>query len=59
MINVAKILSKNFPQVRVDFYLVNNKLYFGEMTFTAAAGRLKSISKDFLLEMGNMVAIPK
>lgn len=33
MIEIAEILSKNMPHVRVDFYEVNGKLYFGELTF--------------------------
>ena len=33
MIDAAEILSKPFPFVRVDFYVVNSKLVFGEMTF--------------------------
>ncbi|WP_350022544.1 ATP-grasp fold amidoligase family protein [Turicibacter sanguinis] len=38
MKDLAKRLSENIPFVRVDFYEVNNKLYFGEMTFYPAAG---------------------
>lgn len=30
---LAEKLSKGIPQVRVDFYEVNGKVYFGEMTF--------------------------
>lgn len=33
MIEFSKILSKDIPHVRVDFYEVNGKLYFGEITF--------------------------
>lgn len=33
MIEFSKILSKDIPHVRVDFYDVNGKLYFGEITF--------------------------
>jgi hypothetical protein len=33
MIELAAILSEGFPHVRVDFYYVNGKIYFGEMTF--------------------------
>lgn len=32
MKELAAILSKGFPQLRVDFYEVNGKLYFGELT---------------------------
>lgn len=38
MIEKAKILSKDFLFVRVDFYEVENHLYFGEMTFTPSSG---------------------
>ena len=34
----AEILSKPFPFVRVDFYVENETIIFGEMTFTPAAG---------------------
>lgn len=30
---LARKLAKNIPHVRVDFYEINNQLYFGELTF--------------------------
>lgn len=36
MIEVSKKLSSAFEFVRMDYYVVNDKLYFGEMTFTPA-----------------------
>ena len=38
MIEASKRLSLPFEFVRVDFYCVGGKLYFGEMTFTPAGG---------------------
>lgn len=38
MIEVAAKLSKDFTYVRVDLYSINNKIYFGELTFTPANG---------------------
>lgn len=38
MLKLSKKLSKIFTEVRVDFYFVNNKIYFGELTFTDGAG---------------------
>ncbi|MBO1930012.1 hypothetical protein J4731_25605 [Providencia rettgeri] len=38
MKNIAFKLSQDFDYVRVDLYLVNNKIYFGEMTFTPGSG---------------------
>lgn len=38
LLEISKKLSKPFPFVRCDFYIVNKKIYFGEMTFTPAGG---------------------
>ena len=37
MINYAEHLSEPFPFVRVDFYYIENKIIFGEMTFVPSA----------------------
>lgn len=37
-IEYAERLSKDFPFVRVDLYIIGDKIYFGELTFTPAAG---------------------
>lgn len=33
MVDLARKLSKGIPHVRVDFYIINNQIYFWEMTF--------------------------
>ena len=38
MIQLAEKLAAQFSYVRVDLYEVNNQIYFGELTFTPAAG---------------------
>lgn len=38
MKHLAAILSKGTPQLRVDFYEVDGKVYFGEMTFFHCSG---------------------
>lgn len=55
MLDAAKRLSEGFPEVRVDFYEVNGKLYFGELTFTSNRGCQDFFTKEFLLEMGSLV----
>ena len=55
MINAARVLAKGFPVVRVDFYEVGDKLYFGEMTFTAAGGFHTFHSQEFQLEIGKKI----
>lgn len=38
MIDIAEKLSRDIPFVRVDLYDVNNRIFFGEMTFFPASG---------------------
>lgn len=38
MIELAEKISKSFNQIRVDFYEVNGKIYFGELTFYHMSG---------------------
>ena len=47
---VCDKLSEDFNYVRVDLYLFNEKIYFGELTFTSGAGfsHFKPESKDLL-----------
>ena len=58
MLDAAAKLSKGFPQVRVDFYEVDWKLYFGEMTFTSSAGMNGFYTTEFLLELGRLTKLP-
>lgn len=57
MIEYAAILGKDFEQVRVDFYEIDGNVYFGEMTFTSAAGRDNDYTDAALLEMGQMIKL--
>lgn len=59
MLEIAKKLSTDFDFVRVDFYEINGKPIIGELTFTPNAGRLRSISQDFLNELGQKLIINK
>lgn len=50
MIEIAELFAKEIPFIRVDFYEINNKLYFGEFTFYPAGGFEKFESDgDYLL----------
>ncbi len=59
MLEVASILSKGFPEVRVDFYEVNEKLYFGELTFASICGRMNVYTQEYLEELGRQCVLPK
>ncbi|MDX9694341.1 MAG: ATP-grasp fold amidoligase family protein [Bacteroidales bacterium] len=56
MIELAKILSKEIPQVRVDFYDIDGKPYFGEMTFTSGFG---VFSEDYYNYLGSKIDLSK
>ncbi len=57
MLEAASILSKGFPQVRVDLYEVDGKAYFGELTFTSNAGFNNFYTEEFLRELGSQVIL--
>ena len=38
MVKLAEKLSEGFSHVRVDFYNLDGRIYFGEMTFTNSSG---------------------
>lgn len=40
MVDLAEILSNGIPFLRVDFYNVNGRIYFGELTFYPASGMI-------------------
>jgi len=48
MKQACKELASQFPFVRMDFYEVNGKLYFGEFTFTPAALGSGSLSQEIM-----------
>ena len=57
MIEVAGNLSKGLPEARIDFYIVDGKLYFGEITLTSMYGRMDFYTKEYLIELGNQVSL--
>lgn len=57
MLKVAKTLAKPFPQVRVDLYNIDGKIYFGETTFTSLGGMMNFFTEDFLTKAGDKIDI--
>lgn len=57
MLDMAENLSKDFPFVRVDFFLANNRYYFAELTFTPSAGMMPFNPDKYDLEWGDMLDI--
>ena len=57
MIYLSKVLSKGLKHVRVDFYEVDGKVYFGEMTFFDGSGFDKIEPEIWDYKLGNMLNI--
>lgn len=58
MIELSKKLSSGFPHARVDFYYIDNRIIFGEITFFHQSGMGIISPEDFEIEMGNWLELP-
>lgn len=59
MVDIAKKLSQDFPAVRVDLYMVNGHIYFGELTFFPWSGYVKYNPDIFDFEAGDKFVLPE
>ena len=55
---LATKLSKGIPHVRVDFYDINGKVYFGEMTFSHWGGMTPFIPEEWDYKLGKWITLP-
>ena len=58
MLDICRKLSKDIPFVRVDLYLVKNKVYFGELTFYPASGFGRFEPEEWNSILGKMLTLP-
>lgn len=56
ILELSRIIAEPFPEIRVDFYIVNGKPIIGELTFTAGYG---NCTEDFFIKMGEKVNLKK
>lgn len=59
MIKLSCILSKGFAYNRVDFYIINDKIYFGELTFTSSSGTEEIKPDYFEKKLSSFIKLPK
>lgn len=59
MYKLAQVLSKGIPHVRVDFYNINGKIYFGELTLFHMSGFVKFEPKEWDKIFGDWIKLPK
>ncbi len=57
LLDCAGKLAKGFREVRVDFYVVEDRLYFGEMTFFSGAGFSRYKPREFEFKMGEKLSL--
>lgn len=58
MIELSRVLSKGFPHVRVDWYEVDSKLYFGELTFYHFSGFMPFRPDEWDRIFGDWLRLP-
>ena len=59
MLSFARLISKGIPSVRTDFYSVNGKTYFGEITFYQEGGFARFSSKEYEKKLGSLIRLPE
>lgn len=59
ILNYARVLSKNIPFVRVDFYVINERVYFSELTFFPASGFKKFEPESWDDKLGSWLQLPE
>lgn len=58
IIALSEKLSKGIPHVRIDWYITNGQIYFGEFTFYPWAGYIKFEPKEWNLKVGEWMKLP-
>ncbi len=59
MKSLASKLSKGFPHLRVDFYDINGKIYFGELTFYHWSGMVPFEPEEWDYTFGSWIKLPE
>lgn len=59
MRQLAEKLSKGIPHLRVDFYEVNGKAYFGELTFSHFSGMVPFNPEEWDETFGSWIKLPE
>lgn len=57
MKEIASVLSSGIPFVRVDLYEINQKVYFGELTFHPCSGFLPFKPKEWDKRLGELLTL--
>lgn len=58
MKELAHILSDGYPHIRVDFYVINGLIYFGELTMYHNSGLIPFKPHEWEEQMGEWIKLP-
>ena len=58
MIHICRELSKDIPFVRVDLYVIDDREYFGELTFYPASGFGCFTPEEWSCKLGDILTMP-
>ena len=59
MVELAEKLSRGLPQARIDFYNINGKVFFGEITFFHWGGFMPFKPEKWDYTFGSWIKLPK
>lgn len=59
MLRMAEILGEKFPEARIDFYDVDGKIIFGEITFFDGSGYMSYVPDEFDNILGEKFVLPQ
>lgn len=57
MMSLSNVLSRDVPHLRVDFYIIGGRIYFGEMTFYHWSGMCPFEPPGFDKKIGKLIKI--
>ena len=58
MVEITKALAKPFLHARIDFYIIQDRLYLGEITFTCSSGYARIKPYEFDALVGSWIKLP-
>lgn len=59
LLRLARLLAEDIPFARADFYIVNGKIYFGELTFYPASGLTPFVPESWDETFGSWLSLPQ
>ena len=59
MIEYATRFAQDFPQVRVDYYEIDDKLVFGELTFSSHGAIMSNYKDEYIKSLGELLVLPE